>query len=852
MSSFIKGRRVNRGSAAPCGRGKVPCCLLLAALALLLAGCAPLNRTEQSSHPGSILLNEGSPIGQTFLAKYDGLEGIAIFIKGKEGGRGEVILNLTDSMTASNLIRKATFPLGDIAGPGYYRFYFDPVEDSSLQSYFVRLRITGQGGLLIGTGSGNSFLNGALYENGTPQNAQLAFRLSYRPGKAIGGLLREALTWLGLTLAFSFLFLLPGWALLKVIYPLPDLGWAEKAGLSTAIGFAVYPLLFLWADLVKIKITLPLLMSIPSIGAASVFYLTIRNLRGSPPGRKSALLALQTWVQDQDWRRNLTYVLVLGMVAFTRFWPTRTLDAPLWGDSYQHTLISQLLVDHQGLFRSWEPYAESLSFTYHFGFHTLVAAFHWLTDMDLIKATLWMGQMMNLMAVLAIVPLASKAGGSRWSGLIAILVAGLLSPMPMVYLNWGRYTQLAGQTIMPAAIWLIWSAVESKDVTLKTSLLAWILVSGLFLTHYRVMVFLLAFYLVMLLINLRRSQLLSLARIYSYHAFGAVLASLPWILRLFEGKLPAILGEQIAATARQVPASVLESNAIGDLTGYLPLSLWLLLLGAFLLGLIRRRTPTLIIALWWLIIFLAANPHLLGLPGTGALSNFAVLIAAYIPAGLLIGSIPGGFHAENQSPCATNPTPPPSPGSSWVIPKFLRSGLLPTLLPVLFVVIGVVAVPARLRDVKISEHALVTRPDIEAGSWIQENVSEEAKFLVNSFFAYQDTLVVGSDAGWWLPLISGRKTTQPPINYAIESEPWPGYIQETNDLIRDISRKGINHPEVLKDLLERGVSHVYIGQQQGRVNGPPLLDAQTILNSSAFRLIYHKNLVWVFEITPPE
>jgi hypothetical protein len=44
---------------------------------------------------------------------------------------------------------------------------------------------------------------------------------------------------------------------------------------------------------------------------------------------------------------------------------------------------------------------------------------------------------------------------------LAVLAAGLLTPMPMYYVNRGRYTQLAGQVVLPAALWSAMEAVEA-------------------------------------------------------------------------------------------------------------------------------------------------------------------------------------------------------------------------------------------------------------------------------------------------------------------------------------------------------------------------------------------------------
>ncbi|RME43034.1 MAG: hypothetical protein D6791_16435, partial [Chloroflexi bacterium] len=112
----------------------------------------------------------------------------------------------------------------------------------------------------------------------------------------------------------------------------------------------------------------------------------------------------------------------------------------MWGDSYHHTLIAQLLADHGGLFQSWEPYVPLRSFTYHFGFHSNVVLFHWLTGTPILQSVIVVGQILNALAPLMIYPLVRRLGGSEWTGLIAVLIASLLSPMPAGYVNWGRYT----------------------------------------------------------------------------------------------------------------------------------------------------------------------------------------------------------------------------------------------------------------------------------------------------------------------------------------------------------------------------------------------------------------------------
>ena len=310
----------------------------------------------------------------------------------------------------------------------------------------------------------------------------------------------------------------------------------------------------------------------------------------------------------------------------------------MWGDSYQHTMIAQLLVDNGGLFSNWAPYAELASFTYHFGFHTIAASVHWLTNLDVIQSILWTGQLINIFAIMALYPLALTIGKNRWAGVIAVLIAGLISSMPMFYANWGRYTQLAGQIILPAIIVVLWSNLNTKQVSYKWHLLVWFGLAGLALTHYRVTIFIPLFYIAFFLFQFRQIRASQILKRTFMHLVGVVILIFPWILRISEGSLPDIFGTQLTTASSQVTQAAQQLNSIGNITGYLPLVVWILLLVSIAWGIMKRNSELGIFVVWWLFILLAANPQWLRLPGTGILTNFAVFISAYIPASVIIGS----------------------------------------------------------------------------------------------------------------------------------------------------------------------------------------------------------------------
>ena len=148
----------------------------------------------------------------------------------------------------------------------------------------------------------------------------------------------------------------------------------------------------------------------------------------------------------------------------------------------------------------------------------------------------------------------------------------------------------------------------------------------------------------------------------------------------------------------------------------------------------------------------ATNPEWLSLPGTGIISNFALFIASYIPVSLLTGNAFG-----------------------VILERWSKRLYISMLMVILITVVSLVAVPQRMKDVQIARHALVTRPDLHAMAWIRENTPIDAQFLVNSFFAYGGSSVVGSDGGWWIPLLTKRGNTVPPLNYSAEQGPFTNY-----------------------------------------------------------------------------
>ena len=797
-----------------------------------LSGCSPMVRAEQTTASGTYSLSAGSPLGQTFITRYDGLEALRIYLQPDASGEGAITLYLRTDPNTNLDIRTATLRIDEISGPGYYTFRFDPVPNSAFQYFYARLEIQGAGRVQVGTAGGSTYLNGSLYQDTAPLDGQLAFKLTYDRNAALLGLFKELFSWLGYGSIALFLFVIPGWSLLSTLLPgWRQLHWAEKTAIACGVSLSVYPILILWTDLFGLHLG-SLYAWLPALlGISAILW---RNRIGL---RKLQLIrdlwhSITASLASNSWHFELSLILLLGLVAASRIWIIRPLAGPIGSDSYHHSLIVQLLDDHAGLFRDWGPYAELTTFTYHFGFHAAVAAFRWLIPLPAYKAVLIVGQIFNILAVLAVYPLTMRIVRSRWAGLVAIWIAGLASSMPMVYLNWGRYTQLTGQIIMPAMIILAWATLETQENNRRSIILTWIAIAGLALTHYRVLLMSVFFFPAIILIQFRGIAFWMAIRKTLWLGLGSAVLVIPWFIRGLSGNILDFLINFLSTPPDSASGLSKQLETVSALSTYLPYWLWLMMAVALAWGLWKRNLPVAVVGSWWFLALIATNPGWVGLPGAGAISNKIILLALYIPAGMLTGGLVEWLLEKLQSI---------STRQGYRI-GFRLIGMLVLLIS------GGLLARSRLADLTPNEITL-TQADLRAASWIQSNLPEDARFLVNSHF-YFFNWPLGSDAGHWLPLIARRSTTLPPMIYSAEQGPTPDFAKAIPELPLEILSKGVTNPEVLDRLRDEGVTHVYIGQAAGPLGSddPYKLPLQQLIDDSRYRPIYHEDRVWVFEI----
>lgn len=804
--------------------------IIFVSLILLgISACSPIIKIEQPQKSKWIELSPNQSVGQTFTARYDGLKGIEVFIKPGLSGQGNLTLRLKNHPDDQNDVASSQIPIASFSKSRLYQLDFPSQSHSVNRDYYIILEVDGNSSLSIRTAPGETYQNGALYVNDEPIDSQLSFSLIYNSKLLFIGLCYELLDWIKYSLIAIFLYIIPGWALLSLLYGhWLEKSFMEKIGLSAGLSLAIYPIIILWTNLVGLRLGAFYAWLPPILGLLIIIWIN-RSWYIKPKFSQIRKLPIV----------DFAYFSITILIFAVRFWAIRNLPVPMWGDGFQHTVISQLLVDNKGLFNSWQPYAEIASFTYHFGFHSLVAIFHWISRISLPQATLWTGQLLNGLAVISLIPLVMKINKNKWGGIFTIVLAGLLFQMPMYYLNWGRYTQLAGQIIIVACVILAWETLENVKINWKLILLNCLGMAGLALTHYRVLIFAICFYFIFILLHIR-TQFSNKIILTAIIGAGSLTLFSPWLAHVFVGKIPLIFASKFNDQVNQISSNNAIVDPIGDIYSYLPRIAWVLFAIAFIWGLYRRNKPILLIGLWWILILLVANPQWLRLPGAGALTNFAVFIAAYFPVGIILGGVFGiiiDFLFKYLEKLTQKH------------PLLNQYQIASIFLTLVFLITGVYYGRQSLKLIHPDIFALITYPDIKAMQWIKQNTPEDAKFLVNSFLAYNDTTSVGSDGGWWLQYLTLRPSTQPPINYGSETTTASDFTQSIKALTATIQENGVTNPKSWDLLLKNEVTHIYIGQKHGRVNySGSVIEPLELLKDERFTPIYHEDRVWVFEV----
>lgn len=797
-------------------------------------------------------LTSGQTIGQSFVSRFDGLEEIQIYLDPVKPGTGRLVFHLRESSTSAIDLRIVEISLDSIIEPGFYHLGFEPLRDSNQKAYYGFFELDGDGKYQIGVISSIlGYLDGSMYFDHQPQLTQLAFRLGYEPTLAAQGFASELGRWVGIIFSAVLLMVVPGSVLFHLFYP----NWdeeqpAEKWILAAGAGAVLFPFLLVWANFFGLHsgawfVWLP-------VGLGFFYLLMVRGkIIWQTNIRKWFISVLKFPVR---FPAETALLFLAGLLIFTRFWTVRSLVAPMWGDSVQHAVIAQLIIDHGGLFSSWLPYAPYQTLSIHFGFSTLAAGLKWLTGMETVQAVLWMGQIVNVLAVLGLYPLARVvARGNKWAGVITVLIAGWVTTIPAAYVNWGRFAQLTGQVGLPVAIWLSIKAFEWFRLrdwlvspplwwpTIRRIIPLGVVAAGMTFCYYRMPyfygLFLVSWFLcwgAFSLFEHKPIQFRLIIRIIAGTGIIGiliVLAASAWLPNMFATSLYGYFkaGVSVMATGDRAIESLIKDYQVWLRPDYyLPPLLSAAAVLALIIGFRQEAWELTAVGVWTIVMAFFRVTALLKIPGAALLDGFTILIWTYMPVGIMTGWLAG-----------------------WLWDRFGLSKFrfAERLVLILVIGTGLWAGWAQRGLSQPKDYALVREPDMRAMQWIRANTPPDAMFLVEGFSNYNGSAAVGSDAGWWIPVLTGRQNNLPP-QYALLNEipNDPGYKRRVADLFLLLEKEDLNSDNAKKALCDWGVDYIFIGQGQGRINmgAPVLFTPDELANQPVFSPVYQVDGVKIY------
>jgi hypothetical protein len=825
---------------------KLSLCLILLTTVILLTGCVtlsdPESAQEYASHPiGEI--SPGSHIGQTFIFRRPFVNSITIWISGEEQSNVSIKnaelptldVELFEYFGEHRLLFTTSVQI--IAHNGPLQILINPVNIETGRSYYLNLS-SERGKFTVYGKIDDVYAHGSAYLNNQPLGADLAFRTSYEYNWLA---FRDDLSlWIKnawLILPVAAILLLPGWFLLEYLGISSIHDFFEKLAFSAGISLSVIPVLMLWTSQFNLRWSSNSIL----FGMVLLFLLVIarkiiRRLKRSNQRFRviqkefkntfgdSSNPIINNWITRPTTSISLAMVGVILLSTGVRIIMVRDLVTPAWVDSVHHALITRTILQEGSFPQNYLPYFDINPKFYHPGFHSQLAAFIWLTGINIAQGLLIFGQALNSIAILGVYLLTNLFTKDARAGLVAAFITGILTPMPAYYTSWGRYSQLAGLIVLPASM-VLFARIKSEQnnaLRWKAAILFSVTVSGLFLIHYRVIAFLICLIIPFLLVNAfdRKHSSPSPKDLYliiTLIGLVTIILTAPW--------LPATVSEIILPRINQMEGQ--QVKFFSDFS-------WQFLTSAsgkesiviaslgLLLSTLNKKKFSIIIPAWIILLLILANLDALGLPGGGFVNNTSVEIIFFIPISIL-----GGYFISNLT-------------YAWstTLPKNIHKPLL--------ILIGCVMLVFTYSSSKkiiniLNPTTILTRQgDLEAIAWIQQNIPKEETILISPFL-WGYGLYAGNDGGYWISPLAGLKTIPPPVLYGLSDDDDVYRINEISQNIIDYA----NDPSELWSLMKKNnLNYIYIGTRN------QFLSPKIIYQSAYFETLYNRNGAWLFEIKP--
>ena len=417
--------------------------------------------------------NEAYTLKQTFTPQHDGLNEVELLIVRYEtlvqAEEGKLVLTLSGEN--GKLIARDELPVASLKHNQPYRILFPPQPDSAEIEY--TLLITGdQNTTAVPWGyTLDTIANGKLTESPTPSKVK-SLRFITRYQLTLQAAIKSVIKTIGQSGVV--------WGVAILLLLAPSLWWRDEDSadffsamtIRIALGISIWPLLWEWLTLMGWHWSRPALWLL--VGLSWLGWVAYAWKFGRI-----------NWKRPHWQWQDGALVLIVLFGAALRLLAARDLAFLPWVDSSHHALISAVMATTGQTLHDYQPYLPVDNALYHYGYHSLTASLLLMTGVDSADLHLQFHQWISALIPLTVYTTTTAFTKRRGSGIVAAFLVAIPFFFPAYYLSWGRSTQLSGMVILAVLIGQTWQLLETPSWR-KTGVIA-VLVSGLFLVHFRVL-----------------------------------------------------------------------------------------------------------------------------------------------------------------------------------------------------------------------------------------------------------------------------------------------------------------------------------------------------------------------------
>lgn len=421
----------------------------------------------------------------------------------------------------------------------------------------------------------------------------------------------------------------------------------------------------------------------------------------------------------------LTLFTLLSLVLRLAY--IRNIFVPQYFDSVAHVRISRIILNGIQSSTFFKSISEAVPTYYHIGFHLIISFLAFALNVDIIRLVLVFGQIILALLPVPVFFFVWLESNSKRAAFLSALLASFTWYMPGFAINWGKYPMLTGLFFGEVVLFYAYTLrFSKKKIHSHSVLFFFFLVVGILVTlatHSRMFFFLLVSGISYFL----ASKSIKLPRL---HQFSIIVGSILSIL---------VLGALIYQDA--LLQLTLEPYCSSQGRNYTAL---ILLLSLFALKKFPRwfYYTLFFISGIFLCLFIPADKFF-NISNQTLLDRPFVETILYFPLALMGGLGFAGFSEEIKK-------------------RFFQKKRLVDL--ILFFTLGF-STFFLLKNYQFYPSpccTLVESSDISAMEWIMQNLSGNAKILVAADLLEvvpktKTNILVGSDAGVWIPYLTGRE-----------------------------------------------------------------------------------------------